>query len=324
MTNSRNHFPAAQEPAPVVGRSLGLSFGLTFGLLLALVFLGAGTGAAEQPPRDPGGGAVAPCPDPPTQGCEPETPPRLRGFYMSVGGGGDYLFNNDRLGLDEAGAAGAAVGYARGPLRFELEFLARSTGEGSHGDLNAGMSSFRGGGFPRFPGAWAFGPEQAEVEAAQLFVNFYYDFHNSSRFTPWIGAGGGWATAEMEYAAGGGGWFPAIRDLPGRAKPGRDGFPRWGGLGAAEFEVSDTVPGMQLLAGLDIALGRRLSIEARARWSHFGQVRWEDAYDDGFGGWSFARSFPEDGPLFGGAFPGGAPPLDLSSVGATFALKYRF
>ena len=114
MTNSRNHFPAAQEPAPVVGRSLALSFGLSFGLPLALVFLVAGTGAAEQPPRDPGTGTVTPCPDPPTQGCEPETPPRLRGFYMSVGGGGDYLFNNDRPGSRRGRRRGGRRGlYAR-------------------------------------------------------------------------------------------------------------------------------------------------------------------------------------------------------------------
>ena len=312
MTNSRDRSPAARWPATMLALSL------------TLVFPGAGTGAAEQPPRDPGGGAVTPCPDQPTQGCESETPPRLHGFYLTVGGGGDYLFNNDRLDLDAAGGVGAAVGHARGPLRFELEFLARGTREGSYGELDAGMGGFRGGGFPGFPGAWAFGQEQAEMEVAQLFVNFYYDFHNSSRFTPWIGAGGGWAAAEMEYAAVGGGWFPGIRNLPGREKPGRDGLPRGGGLGGAEFEVSDTVPGMQLLAGLDIALGRRFSIEARARWSHFGQVRWEDGHDDDFGAWSFAGSFPEGGPLFGGAFPGGPPALDLSSVGATFLLKYRF
>ncbi len=311
MTNPRKHLSAARRPAPLLALSLGLTL------------LGAGSGAAEQPPLDPGGGNPAPCPDDAGQGCDTEPRAGLRGFYVSVGGGGDFLFNDDRYGLDEAGAVGAAVGYARGSLRFELELVGRGAGGGERHGPDGAVSISRGG-FGRFPGRWAFGGEQAELEIGQVFVNFYYDFHNSSRFTPWIGAGGGWAATELEYAVGAGEWFAAIPDVPGRGGPGRSGFPRGGGFGGAEIEVSDTVPGVQLLAGLDIALGNRFSVETRLRWSHFGQARGDGAFDDGPIGWSYAGRSSEHGPFFGRGFRGAAPPLDLSSVGASLAFKYRF
>ncbi len=318
MKNPRNLSPAAREPAPPAMLTL----------TLAAALLGGASVAAAQPPRDPGspadGADPAACSTGPADGCEPATPSLLRGFYVSVGGGGSYLFNDERLGLDGLGSVGAAVGFSRGPLRLEIEFLARGAEDDAYDDHGTEIGDFRGRGFPKFPGAWAFGEEQAELETGQLFVNFYYDFHNGSRFTPWIGAGGGWATAEAEYAAVSGAWLPGSSDTPGRSGRGRREFPPAGGFGAPAFRVSDTVPGMQLLAGLDIALGNRFSIEARTRWSHFGQVRGDGAYEDHGETWISSRNPVEGGPFSGRAFPVSAPPLDLSSVGATLSVRYRF
>ena len=97
---------------------------------------------------------------------------------------------------------GISVGYVQGRVRIELEY--------SHRVYDGSDSS------PwRIPGSntplTSKNNEVSELDppserisnfdAHQLFVNAYYDFPNSSRWTPYLGAGFGWARTRFDYIA---------------------------------------------------------------------------------------------------------------------------
>ena len=99
---------------------------------------------------------------------------------------------------------GLALGYdfypkSQLPLRAELEVLFRGNQKHSFG-LDAtdfGRAVFGATGFAdpdgfELKGTW---------NTTTLFANFYYDFHNSSDFTPYIGAGAGLAFNYAGYTA---------------------------------------------------------------------------------------------------------------------------
>lgn len=85
------------------------------------------------------------------------------------------------VGIDKSKGAfggGIALGYDFNtrfavPVRAELEYTAWSSVDGSKHVEYAG-ESFKGNG---------------EVGIQSLFANIYYDFHNDTKFTPYVGAG---------------------------------------------------------------------------------------------------------------------------------------
>jgi opacity protein-like surface antigen len=106
---------------------------------------------------------------------------------------GDTL-NSRHIDLDDFSqgsfVGGVAVGYdfypRKGwPLRAELEFLARSYKEvrGSHSaNLSATIDDVTASHLIR-------ANEQSKIGIHTALINIYYDFHNSTNFTPYIGGG---------------------------------------------------------------------------------------------------------------------------------------
>ena len=73
--------------------------------------------------------------------------------------------------------ASLAAGYKSGPMRFEGELEYQKTGSDQ---VNVSANGFSVG-----------LPLSGDVTATSLFLNFYYDFVNSSKFTPYLTAGVG-------------------------------------------------------------------------------------------------------------------------------------
>lgn len=108
--------------------------------------------------------------------------PNLKGIYVEPKLGatafvGEYLQRSGRSASGMDSSAGFAGGLAAGydfwyqmglPIRVEAEYVIRS-----NSNFEAGNKSFRG------------------VAPQTIFGNAYLDWHNDSKFTPYIGGGAG-------------------------------------------------------------------------------------------------------------------------------------
>lgn len=107
----------------------------------------------------------------------------------------------DGFGIGQYGqnsiGGGIAIGYdfypkMQLPIRAEVEYALRgnmqTTWDSQHGEI-AGT-----------PGHIE---TEAKWNAQTLFANFYYDFHNSTAFTPYVGAGLGVAFMNTKYTVNG-------------------------------------------------------------------------------------------------------------------------
>ena len=187
--------------------------------------------------------------------------------------------------LDTGFAGGLAAGYARGGLRFEIEYFHR--GHDGENELwggpggNAGLAS---------KGAeWSANDPPAEsvsdFKSHQFFANAYRDFANDSPFTPYLGAGIGVARVGAKYsirfvrkpdaeylaAVAGQKLWPAGSDAAKRAAAGT--------LSLLDTEVEDDLFGYQILAGADYELREGVSIGVKARWARFGEAKDDSLWD---------------------------------------------
>ena len=158
---------------------------------------------------------------------------------------------------------GVSVGYALDRFRVEFEYVNRSHG---------GDSSLW-----RIPGenvaladkndeVGALDPPSEHISdfsAHQFFVNAYYDFLNDSRWTPYVGAGIGWARTALDYEA------RFLRKTIAQGYPADKPPAAAGTLSLLDTEVTDTLFGFQFLGGLDYALTEKVSIGMKARWASF-------------------------------------------------------
>lgn len=103
----------------------------------------------------------------------------------------------------------------------------------------------------------------SNFDAHQLFVNAYYDFSNSSRWTPYLGAGFGWARTRFDYIT------RFLRKTLAQGYPPDKPPAAAGTLGYWDTRISETLFGFQLLGGLDYALSENLSMGIKARWAEF-------------------------------------------------------
>ncbi len=111
------------------------------------------------------------------------------GMYFSVFGGGTYVEDSE---IDNSGGSeytfdtgwnvGGAIGHDYGNFRAELELAYR---ENDFDTLE----------IPGFAPIPALNGEN--ISAFTYMVSFYWDFHNNSTITPYIGAGIGGATIEI-------------------------------------------------------------------------------------------------------------------------------
>ena len=212
-----------------------------------------------------------------------------------------------------------SAGYAFKPLRVEFEYRARIHQDDSSPILgsttNRAVVSKATEWSPVYP------PTEyvSNYHAHQFFANFYYDFANDSRWTPFLGVGAGLARTRLHYsrrllrktiAQGYQEVDPplTIADRPARAA---------GTLSLLDTPANGTLFGFQVMGGVDYAIGERTSIEINTRWTHFG-----DMTNDVM--WSIIRSHA---PVRADGVTPFTGELTLDSIrywAVTVGLKYRF
>lgn len=126
--------------------------------------------------------------------------------------------------FDQGFASGIAVGYASGNTRIEGEFAYQKN---DYDKLSIdGLGSF---------------DVDGDATSTAFLVNGYYDYKNDSSITPFIGAGLGVATI----------------DVDGISVP---------GYGAVTTSSDDTVFAYQIGAGLNFAVNEKVSIDLNYRY----------------------------------------------------------
>ena len=190
-------------------------------------------------------------------------------------------------------AAGLHAGYVRGRARFELEFMHVRPGSASYPIITASThlglaSKDREWSETAPPYEWI-----SDFRIQQYFANMFYEFASESKWTPYVGIGAGWARIRMQYQrrllrkTEGEGYLNVAPDAP-EAQRGygwdEDVWLEWrenaaGTLSAMDTELSDTLFGFQLLAGMDYALTDQTSVGIKARWAQFDDLKDSAAYD---------------------------------------------
>lgn len=214
---------------------------------------------------------------------------------------------------------GLSAGYAFGRPRIEFEYRARTQG----GDVSPLIESATNQAVVSKSLEWS--PVSPPTESIsnyrvhQVFANLYFDFPNDSRWTPFLGAGAGMARTDFRYTRrlvrktldqGYQDVEPplTLADRPAAAA---------GTVSLLQPDLSATLPGFQVLGGLDYALGERTSIGLNAHWSRFGELS-QDVV------WSIIRSHQPvraDGTT---PFSGTVRVDSFQYWGITLGLKYRF
>ena len=214
---------------------------------------------------------------------------------------------------------GLSAGYAFMPLRVEVEYRARTHGD----DVSPLIGSSTNQAVVSKTSEWS--PVYPPIEsvsgyrAHQFFANLYYDFANDSRWTPAVGAGVGMARTTLHYsrrlvrktiAEGYQDVAPplTVADRPAAAA---------GTLSLLDPTVTDTLLGVQVLAGVDYAVGDRTSLGIHAHWARFGDMT-QDVV------WSIIRSHAPvraDGVT---PFSGEVTFDGLAYWAVTFGMKYHF
>ena len=215
--------------------------------------------------------------------------------------------------------AGAALGRTGRWFRYELEYLHSYLG----GDMGLAGGATADAAFLGEASEWSAADlpvERLSDHAVdQLFANAYHDLPNATRWTPFVGAGVGYARVSTRYYAR---WtwkaapdYLAVAfdpDWPDAAKRAAAGT-----ASVVDTEVSETVPGFQLLAGVDYALSDAVAIGALVRWVQVGDVDHHALFDT-------IRSHAPvraDGTT---PFDAEVALTNLDYVAATVSLKYRF
>ena len=202
-------------------------------------------GTGIQPPNDPA--------------CRDDTPARMWGNAFDLGSGN---------------VAGLSIGMIGGSLRYELEYLHSYLG----GDQSLLGGATDSAAFAGKASEWSTAEDPLErvsdYRADQLFANVYYDINVQSRWTPYVGIGAGYTRVNLRYYARAlrksAEEYLAIEFDPDWPEPAKRAAA--GSVSIIDTTVSDTVPGFQLLAGVDYALSEPISIGAVVRWVQVGDI----------------------------------------------------
>ncbi len=165
--------------------------------------------------------------------------------------------------IDTGFAGGFNLGYRFGAFRVEAEYLYRHQG-GQDKPIDLGSAGNAALGTKDSEWDRNAPPESGihDYRGQHFFLNAYYDFLNDSAWTPYLGAGVGMGRIRMDYQNS----FLRRNDL------GQLGPEEWrraaaGTLSNLDTELSDTQFAFQALAGLDYALGERVSLVFKGRWT---------------------------------------------------------
>lgn len=121
------------------------------------------------------------------------------GFYGSIKAGGSFLDasksatdnstatgSSSKFKEDTSVALGAAVGYNwmdfDMPIRTELEYMYHSDFKFKYSDSNSTMTD--------------------KIQLQSLMLNAYWDFYNSTMFTPYVNGGVGFAWVKEKFSTG--------------------------------------------------------------------------------------------------------------------------
>lgn len=252
---------------------------------------------------------------------------RCTGSDRSVGGRWENEFDG-ATGI----LAGAAAGYsfagqnpngALGGLRVELEYFYRQSNYDQTADIPLGVGTQ--GQKLRDEIVQAI-DRIGSITSHNLFGNVFYDFVNTSRFTPYIGIGGGIGFTDMEYGsvwarnedtmnADGSYKISTGADLPNYDEIRRN-LAKTVSVGQAT--LSDVLLGFQILFGVDYAITEATSLGLKGRWVRFGSLS-----DDFI--WDPLRSHPPNLRRDGSEpVSGRLKTSDLEFFGVSLNLKYHF
>ena len=181
--------------------------------------------------------------------------------------------------------AGAAVGYSfakghpdspLGGLRVELEYFYRQ----SKYDQTSNVGGAAGESGDKLQQEIVRATDRiGSMDSHNIFGNVYYDFANTSRFTPYIGIGGGMGATNMEYGSV---WArnnnaSAITTGAGLPNAAQIQQSLAGTASYVDTTLSDTLWGFQILFGVDYAVTEAMSLGLKGRWVRF------NSFDSGQG-----------------------------------------
>ena len=180
---------------------------------------------------------------------------------------------------------GTAIGYSIGDnnpqhifsgIRMEVEYFYRQSRHNQSSQVR-GLSGATQQKIDR--GEFADGPYETlgSVVSHNLFANVFYDFDNDTRFTPYLGVGGGLGITTADWGSN---WTRTLNkdDIrQGLIDDGRQDLADnsvyvdrlTGSASAAHTTLDDVLWGFQILFGVDYTLSERTSLGLKGRWVKF-------------------------------------------------------
>ena len=229
---------------------------------------------------------------------------------------------------------GTAIGYSIGDnhpqhifsgVRMEMEYFYRQSRHNQSSQVR-GLSGATQQKIDR--GEFASGPYETlgSVISHNLFANVYYDFDNDTRFTPYLGVGGGVGITTADWSSN---WTrtlnkDAIRQ--GLIDDGRQDLANnevyvdrlTGSSSSTHTPLEDVLWGFQILFGVDYTLSERTSLGLKGRWVKFAD------FSDGLV-WDPLRSHaPYVGANNTNPVSGNMSTSDIEFFGISLNMKYHF